>query len=327
MTTKLADIIIPEIFTPYVVNKSVEQSVLLNSGLMTRDNELDGLVSAPSKKVTAPFWNDLSGEAEDITENDDLTPKKITTDTEEMVKRGKANMWGAGALTALMSGDNPMQRIGDLVAGYWVREEQKYLTHTLNGIFGSTSMSGLKLDISGGTDGAALLTGASFSDSIQLLGDAKSNVTGVLMHSFVENYLVKRQLIEYVDQTNELGQATRIPYFMGKRVFVDDACPFDGTSLIASMYVFGPGAIGYGIGSHPAIVATETIRDAANRAGIDYLVNRRMFIMHPKGISYTGAVAGDAFATDAEIGNGANWTLVVDKKKIKIIKFTFKVTA
>lgn len=322
--TKLADVIVPEIFTPYVVKRSKELSVLLNSGIMKHDTEFDELASGKDAKGTMPYWNDLTGDEEDIVEDEFTTPGNITSGKELFVKRAKVKSWGANALSSYFSGDRPMERIGDLVAGYRARQDQKYLIQTLDGVFKSTSMKDLNFDISAKTAGAELLEGASFVDATQSLGDAKDNVTGVIMHSIVEAYLVKRQLIEYVTTVNELGQSTRIPYFMGKRVLVDDSMPFDTGSLVASVYIFGADAIAYGIGTHPDIVQTEVTREAMSRAGEDFLINRRVFIMHPRGISFTAEPVGP-FATDTEITTGTNWNLVLDKKNIRMIKFTFKI--
>lgn len=324
--TKLADVIQPELFTGYVHNKTVERSALIQSGIVQHDAEFDALASGPNTIVNMPFWNDLTGDSEVIGEDESLTPKNITASKDIARKQARANAWGANGLSALLSGDDPLDRIADRVADYWIREKQKILLHTLKGVFAATSMADHKLDITARESAAdQLVSGSGFVDATQLLGDAKDILTGVMMHSAVEAYLIKRQLIEYVEQTNELNQVIKIPYFMGKRVVVDDGMPFDPTSKVAEMYLFGQNAIAMGNGKHDRIVETEVARDSLASAGEDLLINRSIFIMHPRGIKWTEADVDKQFPSNAEIATGTNWERVFDKKQIRVVNFKFKI--
>ncbi|GED13987.1 major capsid protein [Aneurinibacillus migulanus] len=326
MTVRIADVIQPEIFTSYVVNKTMEKSELIKSGIVVNDSQFDELASGPNTTVDMPYFNDLDGDSETMKDDGALTPGKIGTNADKAKKHGRARAWGANGLSALLSGADPMEAIASLTANYWVRDMQKVLLNTLKGVFASPSMTDHVLDISGGTGGAELLDGAAFVDATQKLGDAKDQLTAVIMHSAVEAYLVKRQLIEYVNQTNELNQTTRVPYFMGKRVIVDDAMPFDTNELVGEMYLFGSGAIALGNGSHPRIIATEVDRDSLASTGEDFLINRKIFILHPRGIKWTDTTIADVFPTNAELATGANWQRVYEPKKIRVVKFKFKVT-
>lgn len=323
---KLADVIQPDIFTQYTVQKTTEKSALVQSGIVANDSQFDELASGPSTTGEMPFFNDLTGDSENITEDAFLTPGGIGTSSDQFKKIARARAWGANGLSAFLSGADPMGAISGLVSDYWVREMQKILLQTLNGVFASASMSGHVHDISAELDTGANLSGSTFVDASQKLGDAKDILTGVMMHSAVESYLVKRQLVEYVDQTNELGQTIRIPYFMGKRVIVDDAMPFDPGTLVAEMYLFGAGAFALGNGSHPRIVGTEVDRDKMSAAGEDYLINRKVFILHPRGIKFTNTAVAAQFPTNAELATGTNWQRVYDPKKIRIVKHKFKIT-
>ena len=215
-----------------------------------------------------------------------------------------------------------MRAIADLVAAYWTREMQKILLATLSGVFASSSMSDHVLDISSETGDAALLSGDSFIDATQLLGDAKGLLTGVMMHSAVEAYLAKRQLIEYVQ---EKDQSDRVPYFMNKRVIVDDGMPYNTSTKVGAMYLFGQGAIALGNGSHPRIIETEIDRDSLASSGEDFLINRRIFILHPRGVKWTEASVADVFPENSELANGANWERVYEPKAIRIVKHVFKI--
>jgi hypothetical protein len=300
----------------------MELSALVQSGIVQNLPEFDELASGPNTLVNMPFWNDLTGDSETMKDDGALTPGKIGSNKDVARKHGRGRAWGANGLSALLSGDDPMRAIADLVAAYWTREMQKILLATLDGVFKSSSMSNHVLDISGETGDAALISGDSFIDAVQLMGDAKDLLTGVMMHSAVEAYLAKRQLIEYVQ---EKDQSPRVPYFMNKRVIVDDSMPYDTATKTGTIYLFGAGAIALGNGSHPRIIQTEIDRDSLASSGEDFLINRRIFILHPRGVKWTEASVADVFPENTELANGANWERVYEPKAIRIVKHVFKI--
>lgn len=175
-------------------------------------------------------------------------------------------------------------------------------------------MSGNVHDISA-TTGADVIDGSTFLDAAQKLGDAKDRLTAILMHSAVETALAKKDLIEYV---RESDANPRVPYYMNKRVIVDDG--LSASEGVCTSYLFGEGAIGRGEGGAP--VPTETDRDSL--AGDDILVNRRHFILHPRGIAFTGTPAA-ASPTNAELSTTTNWTRKYENKNIRIVQFKHKI--
>lgn len=234
--TKIADVIIPQVFNPYVVNRTMELSAIFSSGIVQRTTEFDRLASSGAKTINMPYWTDLTGTDEVLTDTGALTPGKIGTDQDvvTILRRGKA--WGANDLAANLAGDDPMRVIGDLVAGYWARRYQATLISVLKGVFASASMASNKLDISGLTGGAEKISASSFIDAVQLLGDAKDQLTAVIMHSAVEAALAKQNLIQYIQPSTASPQ---VPTYLGKRVIVDDSCPASGG--IYTTYIFGAG--------------------------------------------------------------------------------------
>ncbi|MGG1598043.1 major capsid protein [Paenibacillus naphthalenovorans] len=320
--TRIGDVIQPEVFTSYTIQRTMELSALVQSGIVQNNSEFDSLASGPNTLVNMPYWNDLTGDSETMKDDGALTPGKIGSDKDVARKHGRARAWGANGLSALLSGDDPMRAIADLVAAYWTRDMQKVLLATLDGVFKASNMSGHIHNISGETGDAALISGESFIDASQKLGDAKDLLTGVMMHSAVEAYLAKRQLIEYVQEAN---QSVRVPYFMNKRVIVDDAMPYDTATKTGTAYLFGSGAIALGNGSHPRIIATEIDRDSLASSGEDFLINRRIFILHPRGVKWTEDSVADVFPENSELANGANWQRVYEPKAIRVVKHVFKI--
>lgn len=320
--TRIADVIQPEVFNPYVVQRAMELSALIQSGIVQNNTEFDQLASGPNLLVNMPFWNDLTGDSEIMADDGALTPGKIGSDKDVARKHGRARAWGANGLSALLSGDDPMRAIANLVADYWQRDMQKVLLSTLAGVFAAASMAQNVHDVSAEVGDAALISGATFVDAAQKMGDAKERLTGVMMHSAVEAYLTKQDLIETIPDSE--GKPA-ISTFLRKRVIVDDGMPFDTGTKVATAYLFGEGAIALGNGSHPRIIPTEIDRDSLASSGEDYLITRRIFMLHPRGVKWTETGVADTFPTNAEIATGANWGRVYDPKAIRVVKFAFKI--
>ncbi len=317
MTTKIADVIVPEVFNPYVVQRTMELSALVQSGIVQNLAEFDTLASAAARTVNMPFWQDLTGDDELLDDQNPLTPGKIEAAQDEAVILRRGRAWGANDLAANLAGDDPMKAIADLVAAYWARRMQAILVAKLKGAMGAVTTN--VHDITSATKDA--IEGETFVDAAQKLGDAKEQLTGVLMHSATEASLAKQDLIE--TERDSSGKIT-MKTFMGKSVIVDDGCPVAANGEDYTTYLFGPGAIAYGNGNPVGFVPTEVARDGL--AGEDYLINRKTLILHPRGIRWTpgAGVPAGASPSNAELAAAANWTRVYEAKAIRIVAFVHK---
>ena len=313
--TRIADVIVPQVFNPYVIQRTAELSALSAAGIISNDPQLDALATAGGKLINMPFWNDLTGDDEVLSDSSALTPEKITAsqDVAALFMRGKA--WSTNDLAKALSGDDPMAAIGDLVAGYWARRRQALLFSMLKGVFAAASMAGNVKDISALTGTDCNIGGAAFVDALYTLGDAAGKITAVAMHSAVYAALRKQDLIATIKNSDGMEFET----YMGRKVIVDDGCPV--ATGVYTTYLFGEGAIGLGNGAAP--VPTETDRDSL--AGDDILINRQHFVLHPRGVKFTASSVAGASPTNAECEASANWTRVYENKNVRIVKFVHKI--
>ncbi len=332
--TKIADVIVPELFNRYVINRTMELSAFYQSGIVVNSPEFDALASEAARTHNMPFFEDLQGESEPILEDVEMTPKKIGSNKDVSTTILRQNMWAATNLSAALAGADPMKAIGDLVAGYWARDMQKELISILAGVFGTTTagesgtpsaetrMGDHILDLTKQSSAAAKCISASaFIDACQLLGDAQAQLSGVAMHSATKSYLKKQNLIE----TERDSTDVEFEAYQGRRVTVDDGCPVDKDGAYTT-YLFGNGAVALGNGSPVGHVATEVDRDKKIGGGIDYLINRKAFILHPRGIAYTGAVRENVETpTRAELAMAENWNPVYEPKQLRIVAIKHKI--
>lgn len=318
--TTLSDVIVPELFTPYVIKRTMELSALFSSGIVTNNVEFDRLASEAAPIHNMPFFEDLQGDSENVTEGTNLTAKKITSNKDVSTTIRRAAMWSATDLSAALAGSDPMAAIGNLVAGFWARDMQKELINILNGVFAATSMSKHVLDVSSQEGAAANISASVFIDGLQMLGDAQGQLTAVAMHSAVKSYLKKQNLITTQRDSNSVEFET----YQDRRVIVDDGCPYnDG---VYTTYLFGNGAVAFGNGNPVGFVATEVDRDKKKGSGVDYLINRRTFILHPRGVQWTNSNrAAVESPTREELANKANWKRVYEDKAIRLVAIKHKI--
>ena len=305
--TKLTDLVIPTSWAGYVIEKTAAKSALWTSGLIKSDERFNAVCNSGGSIANMPLFKDLTGRSEVVSDLVPLTVNNITTANEKAVVHQRGKAWGASQLAGSFGGTDPLMAIADLAADWWSREFNTLLIQTMEGAFAAASMSG---NIN--AQGANPITPSIILDSIALLGDAADKLTCFFVHSWTYFALQKLNLITF-RRFSEQGE--EIPYYMGKRVIVDDSCPYAVGGTVTS-YFAAEGAIAYGE-ADPDKSPVETDRDPL--LGEDYLISRRKLIMHPRGVSYIGVPAGSS-PTDAEMQTGTNWSRIYERKNVPIVK-------
>lgn len=319
--TKISDIIVPDVFDPYVTERTAELAEIYLGGVITRDPQFDELASSGGTILQMPFFKDLTGDDEVLSDAGALTAAAITTgkDQSRLHLRGRA--WGVNDLAKALSGADPMRAIADLVAAYWARRYQATLISSLTGLFldnttndGSDMVHDIASETIAGQSAATRMGPAAVIAGAGTLGDAWNKLTAIAMHSVPFQELQNQNVIVY---ERPAGQDIKIPTYLGYRVIVDDGCPVragatDG--FVYTSYLFGEGAVALGQGAAP--VPSETDRDSL--AGEDYLITRSHFIMHPRGVAWIEAtIAGEA-PTNAELEDVSHWNRVYERKNIRV---------
>ncbi len=317
--TKIADILIPEIWLPYMQQQTKEKSALFNSGIITQSPEIDDLAAGGGITANMPFFLDLTGSSEVLSDTTPLGTNKITAGKDVCVKHLRGQAWGSNDLAGALSGADPLAAIASLVGTWWARDFQKVLLASLKGVFAAASMSATHaLDVSIADGNAATaankMTAETTIDAFALLGDETKALTAIAMHSRVYHNLLKANLIQF-EKLSEQGMP--IELYQGRMIIVDDSLPRVAGSTSGfkyTSYLLGAGVIGFGEGS--AKVPVETDRDILQ--GEEILVNRRHFVIHPSGVKWKGTAAGAA-PTNVELAVGTNWERVYEVKNTPMV--------
>ncbi|HOX58203.1 MAG TPA: coat protein [Verrucomicrobiota bacterium] len=330
--TAVADIIIPTEFEKYAIERTAELSRFGRSGIVETGDAFDRIAAQGGREVKMPFWKDLSATRQLLSDSASLTVNKIQADQDIARIHNDAQAWSVNHLASVISGDDPLQAIVDLVAAYWARQDEGLVISCLKGMFAAASMSGNLLAIHSesvaGQSATTRLTGTTFIDACAKLGDAASRLTAVAMHSATEAALKKLDLIDFLPDSE--GKPS-LASFQGRRVVVDDSLPTragttDGT--VYTTYLFGQGAFAKGVaplsgtplqGGH----GTEGVELARVPLDSDtVLINRRRYILHPRGVKFTSASVAADSPTNAELETAANWVRIWENKNVRLVAIT-----
>lgn len=333
--TRIADVVVPEIFSPYVQQMTQEKSRLIRSGAITLDAQLNSALAGGGLTFNEPSFKDLDNDAENVSTDDpstDSTPNKIGTATEIQVRLSRNNSWSSMDLSGDLAGADPMQAIANRVSDYWARRQQAAFVATLNGVFADnaaapTGTEHVQNDMSHDVSGAAFVDGVTnfsaeaFIDATATMGDSMEDLTMVMVHSIVYARMLKNNLIDFVsDSVN--GNAVRIPTFLGREVVVDDGVP--RSSGVFNTWLFGRGAVRGGMGSPKVPTEVDRKPAAGNGGGQDVLFNRTEWIIHPVGHAYAGTPPNGGpsnASTTNNLAHADSWKRVFsERKQIRIAR-------
>jgi hypothetical protein len=315
--------LIPQLYLAYQQEELQNRNALVTSGLMVTNAAIQAEFQKGGKYCDLPFFGDLTGDSEIASDTVPLTPSEIGGQLQTGVRNMRQKSWKSSDLAAELAGADPMQFIARSTGRYWVTDMQKTAIAVLQGIFGAGGPLASSHAVGGNS---TQLSQSAMVDGIAKLGDAGNKLSGIMMRSPVYYALMKLDLIEPASTTSQLDtrlsqERLEVGTYLGRPVFMDDTLPVTpgagtGGTDVHDTYFFGPGAFAYA--TAPVKNAVETDRDTL--LGVDLLVNRTSYLVHPNGISWTGNAIGAA-PTNAELATPANWTKAfTDDRNIRITR-------
>ena len=336
MAVLRSDVIIPEVFTPYVIQQTTLRDSFLASGVVAPMAELNATEGGDF--VNIPFFNaNLTGDFEVLSDSSSLSPSKIGTGKQVgvILHRGKA--FESRDLAAMAAGADPMAAIGQKIGAFIANQRQKDLLSYLGGVFGSvnttTSSAALfELTIDGGSgDTPTVLSPRHVAKAKALLGDQGDKLTAVCVHSAVYYDLVERRLVDYVLASDgnggsatasggsiapAYGGENTVPTYCGLRVIVSDDVQTvgSGASTEYASYFFTQGAVASG---EQAGLTTETDRDILAKS--DAMAIDLHYCYHPVGTKWA---VTDSNPTRSVLETVGNWSKVYETKNIGIVRAT-----
>ena len=339
MATLRSDLIIPEVFTPYLIEATTQTDSFLQSGVVQPLAELNLSAERGGDFVKIPFYKaNLTGDFEVLTDSTSLTPAKITADNQiaAVLHRGRAFSSRDLASLAVGGGIDPMAAIAQKMAAYVNNQKQKDLYSCLTGAFGSinansssSALFDLTIDSESG-DSPTVLSPRHIARAKSKLGDQGGKLTAIAMHSNVYGDLLERNMIDRIyDNTGAPdtgatgGSTTRafdgpnvVESFGGLRIIVSDDIPTTGSgaSTEYSTFFFTQGAV---VTGEQAPIRTQTDRDIL--ALEEAMAVDLHYIYHPVGLKY--AVSTDN-PNRTVLETVASWSKVYETKNFGIVRAT-----
>ena len=333
--TTLADLIQHQEFLKYFNQQMLAKSTLIRSGIAAEDPVIANKVAQGSgfegKTLDMPFLESLdnAGDSEVPVEATGATADKVGAAQDTAVVLFRRKKFAVTDIAAMMTGTDPMAHIVSQMQPYWDKQHQKMLLAELGGIFGANATAhdddtapfgcdgDAILDITGEAGSAAIMDKNTIMLAAQLLGDHKADLTAIAMNSIVETYL------SGIDTNAGLYRASDAPdtlaKYNGRDIIVDDTVPYDAVNKVATIYLFGKGAVAWNQLPTPHPFETDRDKDKA----IDYIHSWVRQIIHLRGWKWNGTMAGLG-PTNAELATAANWKRVYDKKRIPCVMLKCK---
>ena len=327
-TVQLTDVIVPEVYSSYTSVNSPEKTAFVESGIVLSNALLNAKANTGGTTENIPFWNDLDASVAPNLSSDDptssATPNKITAG--KMVARlAYLNQWYSAAdLAGEIAGSNPMERIRNRFGSYWKKQWQKRLIATCNGILAdnvANDSGDMVKDVASesmaGQSATTLFNRNAFTDAVYTLGDMAEELTAIGVHSAVMAQMTKNDDIDFIPDSE--GRLT-IPTYMGLRVIVDDGFTVTAGTTDGVKYtsvLFGRGAFGYGEGMPTVPVEVERQALQGDGGGVEYIGERKTWILHPFGFANTATPAGESESL-AELAAAASWNRVVERKNVPL---------
>jgi len=328
-TTRLSDVIIPEVYETYEAVNSPEKTAFVTSGVVVSNSGLDAIANGGGETLNIPFWKDLdsSVEANLSSSNPDEVAIAQKVLAGKMVARVVGlNQWYSNAdLTSELAGSDANQQVKNRFGTYWARQFQRKLIACTNGILADNVANGnsdmvvnvANEDGDNATD-ANKWSRKAFTSAVFTMGDNADTITALGVHSAVLKQMIDADDIDYIPDSH--GDLT-IPTFMGKRVIVDDGMTVTAGATSGFKYttvLFGNGAFSYGNGTPLNPVAIERSEKGGNGGGIEDIGERKTWLLHPFGYAVAGTPVAEGGFSNAELSQATTWNRVVDRKSVPL---------
>lgn len=314
--TRIADVIVPEILSDMVSAQIVKYADFLKLGIATKDYGNKD-ISDGGHFAKVPFYDQLTGDDEVVTDSSSLIPGKITTDTDIGVVCHRGKAWASRELAAIVSGDDPMKEIAKQVASYWGKRMTHAMVNVLNGVFtpstGALAATHYK-KVGADNTTAVKISTSSIIEAASLLGDYMDEFDCIMVHSKVYADMLKEKLVEFPDRfgPDNVKINGSKGTFLGLDVLVTDYVGFTagGTAPydLYPCYLLKKGCMYLGMQKS---IMTETDRDIL--AQKDVLATTCHFVPHLKLVKWAVTTQNPA---NSVLATATNWSNVADDNKL-----------
>jgi hypothetical protein len=314
-----------EVFTGYMQERDTVNPLLIETGVLAPNALIANAIANEGNVFTIPMYQPLEGDAKNYDGLTNNTPEEVSAKKQTGMSFRRMNAWKSKDFTKEISGANPMGDIASKVAKYIQKNNQKELLAILNADLGVAGME--EHNLNKASEGE--VTEANYlapEDIITLasnsLGADMSAYKLIAMHSLVYANLMKKNLVEFTKQVSANAMQEN-PYkgeVLGLPIVIDDTLTVEVNDGVKKYHTY---LLGEGV------IQTAPVRidrpnsvdyDAETAGGIEKLYTKWGRAMHPNGFTFNVSNIVSESPTREELGNSANYTLVMNAKNVAIAK-------
>jgi len=331
-TTRLLDVQFdPEVYQSYVREMRPDRNAYVASGVATTNAVLQERANGEGDITSIPYWKYLDASSENISSDDpgtSATPDKIGTGKMTARRAHINNAWqSANLVSSVLGAENPMREIASKTNDYWNQRFAARIQAATLGIFNDNAAGSGDMIFDASTEDGNNATATNkwsyegFVDTVATMGESDDEITLLAVHPDTMAQMRKQNQINFI-QDSETG--LMIPMYNDKRLVQDKKLPVIAGGISGFRYVsvlYKQGVFGYGEGNPERPVAVEYDELAGNGAGIETLVERKQWLIHPEGYRWTeSSVAADS-PTVAEVETAANWERQYERENVGLAFF------
>ena len=314
-----------EVFTGYMQERDTVNPLLIETGVLAPNALIANAIANEGNVFTIPMYQPLEGDAKNYDGLTNNTPEEVSAKKQTGMSFRRMNAWKSKDFTKEISGADPMGDIASKVAKYIQKNNQKELLAILNAVLGVAGME--EHNLNKASEGE--VTEANYlapEDIITLasnsLGADMSAYKLIAMHSLVYANLMKKNLVEFTKQVDANAMQEN-PYkgeVLGLPIVIDDTLTVEDVGGVKKYHTY---LLGEGV------IQTAPVRidrpnsvdyDAETAGGIEKLYTKWGRAMHPNGFTFNVSKIASESPTREELGNSANYTLVMNAKNVAIAK-------
>lgn len=325
--TTLADIAkipVPVIWGAIEEKYNASTNPFRAAGVVKSDPLFQQRAAGEGSRTTVQSWNALPYVPANISNDDPTmhsTPLKLSTRTWDAVRTHRNVSFSEMDLVVDLMGQDPLGNIAERVgAQYMPQDETARMFAILDGLVAADKANGSQIVL---TDTANVFNIQMLIAGLQKLGDAKASIKALGVSSATHALLASQNVAGYVSGNagSLAGADIGFGSFAGLTLIVDDRFEDKVVSTKNVARLYGLGTDLFHVGRAPAKTPVEVERDASagNGGGQSTVYFRWQDIIHPVGYSFTGTVASNGGATEAELRTANKWTRVSDKKNIPLV--------
>jgi hypothetical protein len=320
--TLLADLWVPQIWVQGAAEQMRNLPSVINSGIAVRNALFDEFASGPGTTMNLPAFHDITDINDEVQqENVDADSNAISALKQICVPMNRQVRFDVTALSAQVSGSDPVGHVLRSMAMTRLKNRQKMLIAIFRGIFGSVTgdngcVSANINDMSSATGNVVsdnLIKRTSLTATLTLLGELADGVIngGVMIcHPVIrEAFAGQNTSIALLPAETPLI----VNQFGGLAIYASNALVTAGPNgtFIYDTYISKKGTFAWGekpqAGDVIDVAALQMYMDKMSNN--TYLFDRTRNIIHPNGIQWVGGTQVYSSPQNTELALPANWNL------------------